>query len=160
MIISCSPSWTAVYSFILIRSLALVYQSHCSATSAHSISSCIQKSTNLSRDVMTYRNCRQLHWKILWNHNFLAQTSISFAGREQRISTTVLIFNHNLLMCASLQPAPSVSPLFQHCRHCLLSLPLSSLSLCFFTQSAVCLQCLKSNLPRQAVWVQRLLSID
>lgn len=47
--------------------------------------------------------------EIFRDHNFLAQFNI-FLQREQRISTTVLMFNHSIPASpASLQPASSVS---------------------------------------------------
>lgn len=97
--------------------LAYSSRSHCSATSAHSISNCVQKSEKLSQDVIIYRKCGQLRWKVF--RNLLAQSDFSLpAESKQRISTSILILNYNLLL--SLQPALPVS---QHCHHCLLSPP-------------------------------------
>ncbi len=140
--------------------LACLSQSHCSATSARGISNCVQKSANLSQDVMIYRKCGHLRWKICRDHNFLAQPDFSLQGERTK----------NFHNCPHTEPqspgrlprsgvpplcplSPTLSPLFP------LTLP-SSLTLCSLTLSLVRLLCLKSKLPRLAVWVLRLLLID
>ena len=119
-----------------------------SRRSAHSISHHIQKSANLSQDVMIYRKCEHLQWKIFRNHNFLARCLLR---ENKEFPLFFFLLNHNLLDVSFTAARPLRVPSFP---------ALSPLSpLCFFTLSLVRLLCLKFNLPRQAVWVLRLLLI-
>lgn len=78
-------------------------------TSAHRTSNWIQQS-NLTQDGIIYRKYGQFQYKIFRNHNFLDTIWSLFDQKEQKMSSSFLIFNHNLLDVCFTPACPPLSP--------------------------------------------------